>query len=262
MAMDFLEINGAACRYALDGSGPRTLVLIHELAGSLNSWDDLVPLLPSSLRILRYDMRGAGLSEKVSGILSLDTLADDLAALLDATGRTGPAIVAGAAVGAAIAVRFAARHAARCEKLVLIGPALGIPPERKPIARDLCDRIDREGLRGVAEAVLPKAFPDALWTSEAARLSATARWLGADPQGYAAAYRMLTEADLTADLAALAMPVLVLAGRHDPFGTPEIVDERTRPVKGRRYAVAEGGHFMAVQSPAVLAEALREFLAA
>jgi len=60
----FTEVNGAAIRYALSGNGPQTLVLFHELGGSLESWKGLVPLLPENLTVLRADMRGAGMSEK------------------------------------------------------------------------------------------------------------------------------------------------------------------------------------------------------
>lgn len=260
--LDFAELNGTALRYAVDGRGPETLVLIHELAGSLNSWDGLVALLPAHIRTVRYDLRGAGLSEKVNGSLDLDTLAADIAALLAALAIDGPVTVAGAAIGAAIATRFAARYPARCKALVLIAPALGIPPERKAGAGELADRIDCEGLRAVAEAVLPKAFPEDLWANADEKRRAIARWLGADPQGYAAAYRMLINADLTGDLAGIAAPALVLAGRYDPFGTPDIVDARTGAMQRRDFRVLDGGHFLAVQSPAVLAAALVPFLAA
>ena len=258
--MEWAEINGAALRYAVSGTGPRTFLLIHELAGSLNSWDGLVPLLPRGLRVVRYDMRGAGQSEKVAGSLDLDVMADDAASLLDHLGIAGPVAVAGAAVGAAIATRFATQHPDRCGRLVLVAPALGVPAERREAALALCDRIDAEGLRPVAEAVLPKAFPEALWASPADKARAIARWFGADPQGYAAAYRMLVRADLGPDLARVRAPVLALAGRLDPFGTPEIVERLTAPIPDRRFAMLEGGHFLAVQSPAVLAAALAEFL--
>jgi 3-oxoadipate enol-lactonase len=229
MSHDFLEINGAACRFALSGEGPQTLALIHELAGSLDSWDDFVACLPPTLRVLRYDLRGAGMSEKVSGRLDLDQLADDVAALLDGIAIGGPVVVAGAAIGATVAVRFATRQAARCERLVLIGPALGVPEERKASARELADRIEQEGMRSVAGAVLPKALPKELWADPGAERRAVARWLGADPQGYAAAYRMLIELDLRADLAAIRVPTLALAGRFDPFGTPDIVRSTRSP---------------------------------
>jgi 3-oxoadipate enol-lactonase len=240
MHNEWVIINSVAIRYAVSGKGPKTLLLIHELAGSMNSWDGLVQILPENIRIIRFDMRGAGMSEKITGTLDIDAVVND------------------AAVGAAIATRFVALKPERCSQLVLVAPALGIPAERKGVAYELCDRIDRDGLRQVADVVLPKAFPEELWINENEKARAVARWLGADPQGYAAVYRMLIAVDLTDDLASINIPVMVLAGRHDPFGTPEIVEKLTSSIKDRNFKILEGGHFMTVQSPAVLADALRD----
>ena len=107
--MNFIEVNGVGLRYELSGSGERTVVLIHEMGGSLESWDEVAPVLAASRRVLRYDTRGAGLSEKVRGALSIDTMVDDLAALLDALGITGKVALAGIAVGGAIALHAAVR---------------------------------------------------------------------------------------------------------------------------------------------------------
>ena len=60
--MDFIESNGVALRCELTGSGDRTLVLVHEMGGSLESWDDVAPRFAGKRRVLRYDTRGAGLS--------------------------------------------------------------------------------------------------------------------------------------------------------------------------------------------------------
>ena len=84
--MNFTEVNGTALRYDLDGNGLSTLVLIHEMGGTLESWDLAAPLLSVKRRILRYDTRGAGLSQKVRGMLTIDAMVDDLVALLDAVG--------------------------------------------------------------------------------------------------------------------------------------------------------------------------------
>jgi 3-oxoadipate enol-lactonase len=258
--VSFAEINGAACRFAVDGEGPRALVLVHELGGSLDSWTGLVPLLPRGWRIVRHDLRGAGMSEKVRGANDLDVLADDVAALLDLLGIDGPAVAVGAAMGAAVAVRLATRFPARVGKLALVGPALGVPAERREAARALTDRIETDGMRALSEAVLPRAFPDWLWPSAEARSLATARWLGADPEGYAANYRILIDQDLRPELARIACPTLVLAGRHDPFGTPEALDAGTSALPQRSFATLEGGHFMSIQSPLVVADALVPFL--
>ncbi len=101
--MDWLEANGVGLRYDLAGSSAKTLALLHEMGGSLGSWDMVLPALAADRRVLRYDTRGAGQSEKVRGALALDTMVDDLAALLDALGIDQPIALAGCAVGAAIA---------------------------------------------------------------------------------------------------------------------------------------------------------------
>ena len=93
--MNFIELDGVGLRYELSGRGDRTLVLVHEMAGSLESFDDVVPRFAASRRVLRYDTRGAGLSQKVRGELRIDTMADDIAGLLDALGIAGKVAVAG-----------------------------------------------------------------------------------------------------------------------------------------------------------------------
>ena len=87
--VNFAEVNGTALRFDLSGSGASTLVLIHEMGGTIESWDAVAPLLSAKRRILRYDTRGAGLSQKVRGTLTIDTMVDDLIALLDMLGITG-----------------------------------------------------------------------------------------------------------------------------------------------------------------------------
>ena len=51
--MDFAEIAGAGLRYALSGRGEHTLVLVHEMGGSLESWEDVAPRFAESRRVLR-----------------------------------------------------------------------------------------------------------------------------------------------------------------------------------------------------------------
>src|SRR5215469_929537 len=131
MQMNWIDVNGTALRYELAGSGKTTLVLVHEMGGTLDSWDQIVPALNHARQVLRYDTRGAGLSEKIGGKVTFDDMADDLAALLDATGITSRIAIAGTAVGAAIAIHFAVRHAARVAAMVVTSPATGVPPDRR-----------------------------------------------------------------------------------------------------------------------------------
>ena len=129
--MSFIEVNGTALRYELSGSGARAVVLIHEMGGTLESFDGAAALLARDRRVLRYDTRGAGLSQKVRGALSIDTMTDDLVALLDALG-IGWAALAGVAVGGAIALHAAVRHAARIAAVVATSPLSPSRPTGAP----------------------------------------------------------------------------------------------------------------------------------
>jgi len=110
--MNFVEVNGTALRYEMFGGGASTLVLIHEMGGTLESWDFVAPQFSAKRNILRYDTRGAGLSQKVRGALTIDTMADDLMSLMDVLGIAGKVALAGVAVGGAIAIHAAVRISA------------------------------------------------------------------------------------------------------------------------------------------------------
>ena len=62
--MNWIEANGASLRYDLSGNGRETVVLPHEVGGCIESWDDAVPAFQREFRVLRYDQRGFGMSEK------------------------------------------------------------------------------------------------------------------------------------------------------------------------------------------------------
>ena len=86
--MNFIEANGVSLRYAVEGAG-KPVVLIHEMGGMMESWGHVAPLLAASRRVIRYDTRGAGFSEKIRSAITIDTMTDDLIALLDGIGIGG-----------------------------------------------------------------------------------------------------------------------------------------------------------------------------
>src|ERR1041385_7981492 len=106
--MSFIEANGVSLRYAVEGAG-QPIVLIHEMGGTMESWSLVAQILAAKRRIVRYDTRGAGFSEKIRGGLTIDTMTDDLIALLDGLGIQEKAALGGTAVGGAIADRKSTR---------------------------------------------------------------------------------------------------------------------------------------------------------
>jgi len=258
--MDFIELDGLSLRYELSGKGDRTLVLVHEMGGSLESWDDVAPRLAQSRRILRYDTRGAGMSQKVRGELGIDTMADDVAALLDALGIAGKIALAGIAVGGAIALHFAAQYPERTSAVAVGSPATGIEPDRRAAALERVARIEAAGMAfAVADSMRNGYAPE--MRGDVRRFERyRARWLGNDPTSYATIWRMLADMDIQGELTKLRCPVLVIGGSLDRVRPPALAEALANAIPGARYIEVPTGHYMAVQTPELIADCIDEFL--
>lgn len=258
--MDFIELNGVALRYELSGKGDRTLVLVHEMAGSLESFDDVVPRLAESRRVLRYDTRGAGMSQKVRGELGVDTMADDIAAMLDALGITNKVALAGIALGGAIALHFAARYPERTSAVVVSSPATGVAPERRPAALERLLKIEAAGMAFAVVDSMQNGYAPELRGDIARFERYRARWLGNDPASYAAIWRMLAGLDMQDELARLRCPVLVIGGSFDRVRPPALAEATANSIPRARYIEIPSGHYMAVQTPDLFSDCIDDFL--
>ena len=258
--MDFIEAGGVGLRYELSGKGDRTLVLVHEMGGSLESWDDVAPRLAETRRVLRYDTRGAGMSQKVRGELGIDTMAGDIAALLDALGIAGKVALAGVAVGGAIALHFAARYPERARAVAVGSPATGIAPDRRAAALERIAKIEALGMAFAVEDSMRNGYAPELRGDIKRFERFRARWLGNDPSSYAAIWRMLAAADMQDELAGLACPVLVIGGSLDRVRPPALAETVAKAIPGARYVEIRTGHYMSVQTPDLLFDTIEEFL--
>ncbi|WP_181832535.1 alpha/beta fold hydrolase [Bosea caraganae] len=246
-------------RYGLAGSGPGTIVLIHEMGGSLESWDDVAGLLPEGYAVLCPDLRGAGMSERVKD-LTLDQLADDIRQLVVELGLATPVVMAGIAVGGAVALHCAVRHKELVGALVLMSPALGVPREFRQSRLEVVDTVLRSGMRTIVEGALSGGYPEIMRARDPERyLEFRARWLGNDPESFAATYRMLIDLDLDAELAAIACPACVVAGAHDAVRTPASMAAAREKIPGADFEILDCAHHMSVQEPGLVAELIGRF---
>ena len=258
--MNWIDVNGTSLRYDISGSGKSTLVLVHEMGGALESWDQVVPAVNNTRRVLRYDTRGAGFSEKIRNV-TWDDMAADLAALLDALGITGKVALAGIAVGAGIAAHFAVRYSERTAALVLHGPATGISsPERRQATLARAAAVEAGGMRGVVETSLAASYPPVVRHDADVFSNFRARWLCNDPRSFAAINRMLAENDITGDLARIACPTLVTAGTHDGLRPPSLIEPMSRQIPGAQFLELNSGHFASMQTPGLVSQAIHSFL--
>jgi 3-oxoadipate enol-lactonase len=259
--MDFVELNGASMRYELQGRTGPVIVMLHEMGGLLENWDEVVPALTGDHRIVRYDYRGAGLSEKLREPVEVKTLAADLLALLDHLGIQEPVTLAGCAVGAAIALCFAGRYPERSAGLVAMSPAVDMKPEDRPSRLEMLGKIEREGMRAIMDGALSAGYPQVLRDPDPERFRRfKARWLANDPESFVATYKMLIYMDITAEIAEIRCPALGVAGSLDSFRTPEYVQRIMGGIPGVEFVTIPTGHHQTAATPELIVELLRDFM--
>ena len=210
--------------------------------------------------MVRYDTRGAGFSEKIRGVLQIDTMTDDLVALLDGLGITEKVSLVGTAVGGAIALHTAFRHPARIAAAIVSSPATSIPPANREAVLARVAKFEAEGVRVVADETATNGYPEELRGDRARFAGFRARWLANDPGSFAAIYRMLAGMDLTSELAAIKCPVLVIGGEFDRGRPPARVEPVAKAIPGARFKVLPTGHYAGVQTPELVAEEIGAFL--
>jgi 3-oxoadipate enol-lactonase len=257
--MDFRTIGSSRFRVDISGQGPQSLVLLHELGGSLDTWSRVAPALSTRFRVLAYDQRGSRQSQKVRGAFFIDDHLQDLAALLDAAGMAGAVHLAGVALGAGMAARFAARFPDKVASIVLANPATAIPVARRDYLHQRAASVLAGGMQAVIDDTLDRSYPPEIRGDGMDYAAYRQRFLHNDPQSYAALNLALAGFDATQDLPRIACPALVLAGKHDKLRPPPEVERVAARIPSARYALIDCGHIMPVQAPAEMSRAMFAF---
>jgi 3-oxoadipate enol-lactonase len=256
------EANGISVHYRLAGERGPVLVLMHEMGGSLDSWDGVAGGLAERFRVLRYDQRGQGLSEKVRRPFSNDDAVGDLEGMLEALDLPPPYQFVAVAAASTQVLRFMERHPDQVRSIVFCNPAPGVDPSRAGALNERADLAEQNGMRGVMAITLDKSYPPEL-SDRATYESYRGRYLGNDPVGFGLAHRMLARTNMLHLLPQIKCPAMVVAGRHDTVRPPAGTEELAKKIPGARFElIEEAGHFMPTTAPKQLLKLLVDFLKA
>ncbi len=224
--------------YQVVGDGPQDLVVVRGSLAHLDSvWEQPlfvqhVERLAAFARVLLFDKRGMGLSDRLRSVPTLEARMDDVRAVMDAAGMERAALLA-AHEGTRLAILFAATYPERTAALVLFDPS---PKGRRspdyPWARS--DEEWRDWLREVGEDWgTPEFFARQLreYTPTRAEDEEFRAWYvrhmrqSASPGAAVAFQRMVMDGDVTDVLSAIRVPTLVLH-RASSAGPAAYVAER------------------------------------
>jgi pimeloyl-ACP methyl ester carboxylesterase len=252
--MEHAQINGINIAYELGGAGT-PMVMIHGAQGDQTMFAGLAATFRPRFKVLTFDQRGSGLSDKPDMPYSVAMLADDTAALMDHVGFADAHII-GVSMGGMIAQALAAHYPDHVRSLVSImsstggrrvgwaAPStlrlmFGAPPRDRDQAAERAAVMFRHiGSRG---------FPfDEQFIRDRAR-----RAYDRDPRAASGTGRQLgaivKSGDRTAELARITAPTLVIHGDHDPMVHPSGGRATAAAIPNARLVTIEGmGHDLPV----------------
>jgi pimeloyl-ACP methyl ester carboxylesterase len=207
--------------YQTFGSGPIDLVFVPGWISHLDLWWDS-PItaswferLAAFSRVILFDKRSTGLSDRVGGLPSMDQRMDDIRAVMDAAGSKRAAVL-GVSEGGSLAALFAASHPNQCQALVLYG-AFAKFTSWFPTQNDLDAFFKYVREKWGSGESMPKSSPSLrddqhyrLWWARRERAAAS-------PSAAVELMQMNSQIDISAILPSVHVPTLVIHRTHDPF---------------------------------------------
>jgi len=264
--MEKARINGVELHYDLRGEG-NPLVMIHGAQGDQTMFNSFAPIFTQKYRVLTFDQRGSGLSEKPSGDYSIAQLADDTAALMTHVGFDRADII-GVSMGGMIALEFALRHPNRVRALVLGcttpggskairigGEAFTNAYSSKPISSE-------ERGRALAKAAFTKGYIDRHPEIIPAMIEAR-RQRPLDPVALDGRLKAAMKHDVYDRLSQITCPTLVITGKEDAIISWENSQLLADKIPHTELVLLQpAGHCFWIEQPQESYSAITRFLSA
>ncbi len=247
------------------GSG-QPVLFIHGYPLNRAMWEPQLNPLADVARVIAPDLRGHGGSDPLPGPYSMELLADDCCALLDALGSTQPLVVCGLSMGGYVAFAFYRKHAARVAGLVLAAtrPGADSPEGRANRAKAIeLARAAGGGAAAIAESMLPKMLAPRSYEANPALVARVRQMMeSTSVEGIIGdQMAMLERPDSTPMLAQINCPALVLHGADDQIIPLKEAEAMHNAIKDSCLQVLPGaGHLVNLEQPQLFNAAVREFV--
>jgi 3-oxoadipate enol-lactonase len=256
----FIDIADLRLYYRFDGADDAPVVMLsNSLGTNMAMWDAQMPALTARYRVLRYDSRGHGQSAVTPGPYSIEQLARDAVALLDALQLTRVRFC-GLSLGGMVGQWLGANAAQRLSRLVLCNTAARMGARDAYNAR--IDAVNKGGMAAIVDAVLARWYTTPFITAAPDAIAATRTMLLTTPAaGYAASCAAVRDMDQRDSATRIAVPTLVIAGTHDLATPPTEGRFLAERITGARYVELAAAHLSNIEAPTAFTAALTGFLA-
>jgi 3-oxoadipate enol-lactonase len=256
--------DGTRIHYEVTGKpGATPVLMIQGLGASKNAWNLQRIAMATRFRIISFDNRGAGRSDKPTVPFTLEQMAEDAIAVLDAAGIE-TAHVVGASMGGVISQIVAVKHPHRVRSLTLVCTACRNHPWRQELLQSWAKTAEEKGMIEVGKeaaqwVMSPRSFrrlvPAFTWMGPLAALRPRHSFVS---QIHAI---LNTREDLVDQLSTITAPTMVIVGNQDiltPRGDSEEIAER---IPNAELVVISGAaHGLMMEHSSTFNKILIEFL--
>jgi 3-oxoadipate enol-lactonase len=249
--------------YRLDGEGEQTVVLVNGLADDLETWSGQVPaLLGAGYRVLRFDNRGIGLSDKPLGPYTTAMFAADTKALVDHL-QIDRFHMLGVSMGGMIAQEYALAHPGDLRSITLACTYAAPGPFCSRMFSLWADMANVMGVPTVMRDVTLWAFTPEFFEArsrDAAEFETAMRYIDQPIPAYLAQLHSIQTHDTSERLGSFSVPTLVLAGETDILIPVELSRRLHSLIPRARWATTRGGHACLWEYPDEFNRALIAFI--
>ena len=263
-----MEIDTARGRMeVLEHGAGSPLVLLHPFPFAAEVWSGELEALSARRRVIAPNLRGFGRTVPFDAATapSVDAMADDVAALLDALGVEGPIVLGGLSMGGYVTLSFARRHPGRLRALILADTRAEPDDADARAKRDASiARVEKGDVAGFVDDMLAKLAGETTRTERPEIVKRMREMMLRTPAPtIAKTLAVLRDRpDARPHLGSIQVPALVLVGTEDVVTPPPAADVMVKAIPRATLVTIPGaGHLSNVEAPAAFQQALERFLA-
>lgn len=261
--MPRIRVNDIEIEYLLEGDGPETIVMVNGLADEKESWGYQTPdFVAAGYRVLTFDNRGVGQSDKPAGPYTTKQFAADTKALVDALGITGFHLV-GTSMGGMISQEYAIAYPGDLKSVTLSSTYAAPGPFCTRMFRMWEDMAPKLGVAFVMRDVTLWAFTVPFFETREAELQEFEAAMAAIAQpleAYLAQLSSIITHDTTDRIGSITTPTLVIAGEEDILIPVTLSKRLHAAIPGAEWRTTPGGHASVWEHPAAFNQAVLEFI--
>jgi 3-oxoadipate enol-lactonase len=256
-----IAVNGTRLHYRNAGTG-EPLVFVHGLGSSGQDWAKQVDAFSDRYRVITFDVRGHGQSDKPDGPYSIPLFAADTAALLRKL-EAVPATIVGLSMGGMIAFQLAVDAPDLVRRLVVVN---SMPEAKLDSIRDRWIYWSRRtvssllGMRATGQFIASRIFPNP--AQGTLRQQFIERWAANDKQAYLATIDAIAGWSVEEQLDQITCPTLVVAAADDYTPVSVKRDYIDRMPNATLEVIEDAHHAAPVERPETFNRVVERFLEA